>query len=139
MVNPSKLVACAATAAVAACGDFGLDSFAQGPFTTTPVAEFNEPWAMAFLPDGRLLVTERRGAQKLYSFETKQTGDVAGVPAVEYAGQGGLGDVVLHPNFASNNLVYLSYAEPGPRGMAGAAVARARLALSASGGGALED
>ncbi len=139
MVKPSKLVVCAATAALAACGDFGPDSFAQGPFTTTPVAEFNEPWAMAFLPDGRLLVTEKRGALKLYSFETEQTGDVAGVPAVVYAGQGGLGDVVLHPNFASNTLVYLSYAEPGPRGMAGAAVARARLALSASGGGALED
>ena len=54
---------------------------------------------MAFLPDGRLLVTERRGALKLYSIETKQTGDVTGVPAVEYAGQGGLGDVVLHPEF----------------------------------------
>jgi glucose/arabinose dehydrogenase len=51
------------------------------------------------------------------------------VPAVEYGGQGGFGDVVLHPEFASNNVVYLSYAEPGQRGAAGAAVARARLAL----------
>jgi aldose sugar dehydrogenase len=137
MINRSKLAACAAAAALAACGDFG-HSFAQGPFTTTPVAEFNEPWAMAFLPDGRLLVTEKRGALKLYSFETKQSGEVTGVPAVEYAGQGGFGDVVLHPNFAANGLVYLSYAEPGERGTAGAAVARARLALNAAGGGALE-
>ena len=138
MLKQLKLVACAGAAALAACGDFGHDSFAQSPFTTTPVAEFNEPWAMAFLPDGRLLVTEKRGALKLYTFSSKQTGDVSGVPAVEYGGQGGLGDVVLHPDFAANNFVYLSYAEPGERGQAGAAVARARLAFN-GGGGALED
>jgi len=138
MLKQSKLLACAAAATLAACGDFGHDSFAQSPFTTTPVAEFNEPWAMAFLPDGRLLVTEKRGALKLYSFETKKSGEVTGVPAVEYAGQGGFGDVVLHPSFAANGLVYLSYAEAGERNTAGAAVVRARLALNAAGGGALE-
>jgi glucose/arabinose dehydrogenase len=74
-----------------------------------------------------LLVTERRGALKLYSLESGQSLDVTGVPAVEYAGQGGLGDVVLHPDFASNGLVYLSYAESGERAAAGAAVARAKL------------
>ena len=137
MLKQAKLAACAAAAALAACGDF--DSFAQNAFTTTPVAEFNEPWAMAFLPDGRLLVTERRGALKLYSFETKQSADVAGVPGVEYSGQGGFGDVVLHPEFAMNGLVYLSYAEAGERSMAGAAVARARLSLNAVGGGTLEN
>jgi glucose/arabinose dehydrogenase len=139
MRKQSKLMACAAAAVLAACGNFGAGPFAQSPFTTTPVAEFNEPWAMAFLPDGRLLVTEKRGALKLYSFETQQTGVVTGVPAVEDGGQGGLGDVVLHPNFAANGLVYLSYAEAGERGTAGAAVARARLALSSTGGGALEN
>ena len=82
---------------------------------------------MAFLPDGRLLVTEKRGALKLYSIGAAQSVDVTGVPAVEYAGQGGLGDVALHPDFASNGLVYLSYAESGERGTAGAAVARAKL------------
>jgi glucose/arabinose dehydrogenase len=138
MRKHAKLAACAAAAAVAACGDFG-GSFAQSPFTTTPVAEFNEPWAMAFLPDGRLLVTEKRGALKLYSIATKQTGEVTGVPAVEYAGQGGLGDVVLHPRFGTNGYVYLSYAEAGERSLAGAAVARARLVLDAANGGRLED
>jgi glucose/arabinose dehydrogenase len=123
-------------AVVAACADDV--SFAQAPFTTTPVAEFNEPWAMAFLPDGRLLVTEKRGALKLYSIEAERAGDITGVPSVEYGGQGGLGDVVLHPGFASNGFVYLSYAESGDRGLAGAAVARARLHLSDA-GGALED
>src|SRR5690606_22018372 len=87
--------------------------------------------AMAFLPDGRLLVTEKRGALKLYSLDSGQTVDVAGVPAVEYGGQGGFGDVVLHPEFATNGLVYVSYAESGQRGTAGAAVARARLVESA--------
>ncbi|HUQ53678.1 MAG TPA: PQQ-dependent sugar dehydrogenase [Gammaproteobacteria bacterium] len=133
MAKRVTLLTCAIAAAFAACGDFG-GSFAQSPFTTTPVAEFNEPWAMAFLPDGRLLVTEKRGALKLHSLETKRTGDVAGVPAVAYAGQGGLGDIVLHPNFTTNGLVYLSYAEAGERALAGAAVARARLVLDKSTG-----
>ncbi|HJR71737.1 MAG TPA: PQQ-dependent sugar dehydrogenase [Gammaproteobacteria bacterium] len=124
-------------AAVGAC-DLLSPSLAQNAaFTTTAVAEFNEPWAMAFLPDGRLLVTEKRGALKLLTIDSGQVGDVTGVPAVEYQGQGGFGDVVLHPNFAANGLVYLSYAEAGERGTAGAAVARAKLTL-ASTGGALE-
>ena len=85
---------------------------------------------MAFLPDGRLLVTEKRGALKLYDLRRRAR------PATSRAcrpsstrGQGGFGDVVLHPDFAANGLVYLSYAESGERGTAGAAVARARLAL----------
>jgi glucose/arabinose dehydrogenase len=125
--------------AVAACGG-GSDSYAQNqPFTSTKIAEFNEPWAMAFLPDGRLLVTEKRGALKLYSIEAGTTGEVTGVPNVAYGGQGGFGDVVLHPDFATNGLVYVSYAESSPRGPAGAAVARARLVPNDSGGGALEN
>jgi len=123
--------------AVAACSDDA--SYAQPPFVTTPVAEFNEPWAMAFLPDGRLLVTEKRGALKLYSIERDAAGDVTGVPEVVYGGQGGFGDVALHPGFAANGLVYLSYAEAGERGTAGAAVARARLVPNDAGGGALEN
>jgi glucose/arabinose dehydrogenase len=128
--------------AVAACTDGSNSSFAQTlPFTTTTVAELDEPWAMAFLPDGRLLVTEKRGALKLIDIArgaAPSIGDISGVPAVEYGGQGGFGDVVLHPDFASNGLVYVSYAEKGERGTAGAAVARAKLALSPGGGGALE-
>ena len=55
--------------------------------------------------------------------------DVAGVPAVDYGGQGGLGDVVLHPDFANNRLVYLSFAEAGDGGTRGAAVGRGRLVI----------
>jgi glucose/arabinose dehydrogenase len=128
MNNRWKLAALAAL--LVGC-DVANDVTAQSAFTVTPVATFREPWAMAFLPDGRLLVTEKRGALKLHSLDGGQTVDVAGVPAVEYGGQGGFGDVVLHPEFATNGLVYISYAESGQRGTAGAAVARARLVESA--------
>jgi glucose/arabinose dehydrogenase len=103
------------------------------PFTVTEVANFDVPWAMAFLPDGRLLVTEQRGALKVYTPGGASVA-IGGVPAVSYGGQGGLGDVVLHPDFASNGLVYLSYAEAGDGETRGAAVARARLALTGNGG-----
>jgi glucose/arabinose dehydrogenase len=122
----------AAAAALVACGDLDNSLTAQDAssvFTVSAVTTFREPWAMAFLPDDRLLVTEKRGALKLHSLATGQSVDVGGVPAVEYGGQGGLGDVVLHPGFAANGLVYLSYAERGERGAAGAAVARARLVV----------
>jgi aldose sugar dehydrogenase len=121
----------AVAAALFACSEGDNSLTAQNAFTVSPVATFREPWAMAFLPDGRLLVSEKRGALKLYAIDTGQTVDVTGVPAVEYAGQGGFGDVVLHPEFATNGLVYVSYAESGERGTAGAAVARARLVLDA--------
>lgn len=111
---------------------------AAKPFETTAVATFDEPWAMAFLPDGRALVTQKKGALKLLAVGGK-VGDVRGVPKVAYGGQGGLGDVALHPRFADNQLVYLSYAEEGEGGARGAAVARAKLALDAQGGGVLSD
>lgn len=103
------------------------------PFTVTPVAKFSEPWAMTFLPDGRLLVTEKKGVLKLHTIGQK-TITIRGVPKVDYEGQGGLGDIVLHPDFATNRLVYLSYAEPGPNSTIGAAVARAKLIVHDNGG-----
>lgn len=120
----------------AACSDDAV--LAQhDAFVAKEVAAFDEPWAMTFLPDGRLLVTEKRGRLKLWAPDGTIR-DIAGVPRVAYGGQGGLGDVVLHPGFGENGLVYLSYAEPGESGTSGAAVARARLVLDES-GGALED
>ncbi|TQM16987.1 glucose/arabinose dehydrogenase [Pseudoxanthomonas sp. 3HH-4] len=105
------------------------------PFTSTPVGTFNEPWAMTFLPDGRLLVTEKSGKLRLANVATGQVGEIIGVPTVAYGGQGGFGDVLPHPRFADNRLVYLSYAEAGSGGTRGAAVARATLVLDASGNG----
>jgi glucose/arabinose dehydrogenase len=96
------------------------------PFDVAVVADFEEPWAMAFIPgSNQALITEKKGKLKLWE-EDAATVDIAGVPAVAYGGQGGLGDVILHPDFANNKYVYLSYAEAGEGGF-GAAVARGTL------------
>jgi len=92
------------------------------------------PWGLAFLPDGRMLVTERPGRLRLVSKDGRVSAPLTGQPAVQARGQGGLLDVALDPRFGENRLVYLSYAEPGDAGTAGTAVARGRL-----GEGGLED
>jgi len=109
---------------------------AAAPFAISEIATFDEPWAMSFLPDGRLLVTQKKGALKLLT-PGGTIGDIRGVPAVAYGGQGGLGDVVPHPDFADNGWIYLSYAEQGEGGTRGAAIARARLDFDPQGGGSL--
>jgi glucose/arabinose dehydrogenase len=108
------------------------------PFVVTAMARFNEPWAMAFLPDRRLLVTEKSGRLRLFNPATGAVGEVTGVPPVAYGGQGGLGDVVVHRGFANNGWVYLSYAEAGANDTRGAAVLRARLVFSGTGGSLVE-
>jgi glucose/arabinose dehydrogenase len=85
------------------------------------------PWSLAFLPDGRILVTERPGRLRLVTGDGKVSEPIAGVPAVYAVGQGGLLDVVLDPDFAENSTIYLSYAEPGDGDTNGTAVARAKL------------
>jgi aldose sugar dehydrogenase len=101
--------------------------------TRTAVATFANPWAMVFLPDGRLLVTERGGALRVVGAAGDVSAPITGVPAVVFAGQGGLLDVALDPAFASNSRIYLSYAEAGDGG-AGLAVLRGTLSLGGSGG-----
>ncbi len=87
----------------------------------------SHPWSLAFLPDGRMLVTERTGQLRVISKDFKLSAQpVAGVPAVAAFGQGGLMDVVLHPKFAENNLVYLTYVA-GDRNGVGTEVARGTL------------
>jgi len=105
-----------------------IESSSGATVAVEPVAEFDEPWAMTFLPDGSMLVTEKAGTLMHVSADGSEKTPVAGVPAVAYGGQGGLGDIVLHPDFAENNVVYLSFAEEGEGGQ-GAAIARARLAM----------
>lgn len=109
------------------------------PFAVTEVAKFNEPWAMAILPDGRMLVTEKSGHLQLFDPTSKHRVEIGRVPQVAYGGQGGFGDVVLHPQFAQNGWVYFSYAEANTRKQRGAVVARAKLALDAAGGGKLAE
>ena len=84
------------------------------------------PWGLAFLPDGRLLVTERPGRLRLVAPDGRLSDPLAGVPAVAAGGQGGLLDVALGPGFARDRLVYLSFSEPGTGGQS-TAVARGRL------------
>ena len=115
--------------ALAATLALGAQSQASNEFRVEVMADLHEPWAMAFLPDGRLLVTEKKGSIQLLSSTGEGLGQVSGVPDVDYGGQGGLGDIALHPDFASNNLVYLSYAESGTGDTRGAAVARGVLNL----------
>jgi glucose/arabinose dehydrogenase len=86
-----------------------------------------QPWGLEPLPDGRFLVTERPGRLRLVSATGQLSAPLAGVPPVYAQGQGGLLDVALDPAFASNNIIYLSYAEPGANGSAGTAVLRAHL------------
>jgi aldose sugar dehydrogenase len=102
-------------------------------FTETIVGQFDVPWALEFLPDDRLMVSEVKGSIKIINPDGSM-GEVSGLPGVAYGGQGGLGDIVLHPNFSNNNLIYLSYAEPGNDETSGAAVARAQLVLTEDGG-----
>lgn len=112
---------------------------AEFPFEMETVASFDEPWALAFLPDGRLLVTEKKGNLRIVTVHGDVSRPVAGVPDVAYGGQGGLGDVALHPDFAANGMVYLSYAEAGVGDTRGAAVARGRLEFDERGGGSIDD
>jgi glucose/arabinose dehydrogenase len=93
---------------------------------------------MSFLPDGRLLVTEKEGHLYIVTQDGTKSKPLRGVPDVVYGGQGGLGDVVPHPDFASNRFVYTSFVEAGTGGVRGAVVARAKLQLNHD-GGRLED
>ena len=103
----------------------------QQAYKVNNIAEFNEPWAIAPLKDGRLLVTERKGRLYLFDPETKKKTEIKGTPKVAYGGQGGLGDVALHPDFANTPWIYLSYAEQGQGGY-GAVVIRGKLDLKRS-------
>lgn len=108
---------------------------ATKPFKVDPVASFDSPWALAFLPDQRMLVTEKPGKLWLVTAGGAKT-SVSGVPAVQFEGQGGLLFVAIAPNFAQNRHVYLTYSEPGE---GGSGLALARATLDVGGQPALED
>lgn len=115
---------------------FVVTGTAASRLVATEVAEFNQPWAMVFLPDKSILVTQKSGRLfRVLADGTKH--EITGIPRVSYGGQGGLGDVVLSPDFATTKHVLLSYVEAKGR-LAGAVVVRATLTLTDS-GGALSD
>ena len=97
-------------------------------FEVETVAEgLNKPWAIAFLPDGRMLVTEKPGRLRIVTAQGELSEPVTGLPEVDARDQGGLLDVALDPEFAQNNLIYWSYAEPRGNGTNATAVARGKL------------
>lgn len=85
-----------------------------GAVSVEPLARLDNPWGMAYLPGGRLLITEKPGRLRIFS-NGQLSAPIAGVPRVDYKAQGGLLDVAVDPGFARNGLVYLSYAEPAPQ------------------------
>lgn len=128
----AALVASAPAAAQTSYG-YGGGSADQVMTEAGPVAvqalvdgDLDHPWGMAFLPDGRLLVTERPGRLRVLNTDGELSDAVPGTPTVFAQGQGGLLDVALDPDFAENGFVYLSFARPGPGGSAATALGRGR-------------
>lgn len=129
--------------AIAACAD-GSNAQADqpskaagtSPFAVAEVVDFGQPWAMDFLPGSGVkktklaLVTEKSGELWLVDVTNGNRKAVAGAPKAVVAGQGGLGDVVAHPDFAGNRRVYISYVESGEGGTSGAALGYGTLNLS---------
>lgn len=103
-----------------------LPAAAQNYTLTTVAFELNFPWCLAFLPDGEALVTERSGQLRRVGRDGSLSEPIAGVPAVYAHSQGGLFDVLVHPDYVTNQLIYLSYAQGSPAANA-TQVARARL------------
>lgn len=140
MRRPIRALFLAAAAALGAC-DPSPVADAQETATPSPqprstpgvvtvetvATGLEAPWGLAFLPDGRMLVTERPGRLRVIRADGTLSAPLDGVPTVQARGQGGLLDVALDPAFATNQLVYLSFAEPGEGG-AGTSVARGRFA-----------
>ena len=137
MTRLTSLIALAAIITLPACADSNAVEPTEAPFEVTDVAQFDAPWALTFLPDGRLLVTEKGGDLHLFDPQSASIGTITGTPEVVHRGQGGFGDVVLHPDYEDNQLVYLSWVEAGEGGT-GSVVGRAKLALDEQGGGQLE-
>jgi glucose/arabinose dehydrogenase len=117
------VLACDATAQKSAL-DRPLDGVAK---VVVYAKGLDHPWGLAFLPDGRAIVTEKSGSVRLVGKDGALSDPLTGVPKVADDGQGGLLGVALDPRFSSNRLVYLAYSEPGQDGKAGTAVAKGRL------------
>jgi len=126
----ASLCAITATAALAADASGAAQTFpsSAGPIQVETVADgLQHPWGLAFLPDGRMLVTERPGRMRVVTPDGKVSAPVAGMPKVFARGQGGLLDVAVDRGFSQNRIIYFCYAEPSDSG-ARTTLARARLA-----------
>jgi glucose/arabinose dehydrogenase len=131
LAKTALLLMVSATAAALAQPNMGNQQpEASLPFNVAKVATFNLPWRIAFLPDGRMIVTEKVGPVWLVTQAGQKT-PIANVPAVQYGGQGGMLGVYTSPNYARDNFIYLTYSEPGSEaGTSSLALARARLQIN---------
>jgi glucose/arabinose dehydrogenase len=130
LANAVLLLALASTGAYAQVNVGDKKPEASLPFTMTEVATFNLPWRIAFLPDGRMLLTEKVGPVWLVTQQGVKT-PVANAPAVMAQGQGGMLGVFVSPDYATTHYVYLTYSEPGePRVQAESSLALARAKLT---------
>jgi glucose/arabinose dehydrogenase len=127
-VHKFVLATCLTISACSSGADAPAKAAVVGNLKVTTVADgLDQPWGMAFLPDGRLLVTEKPGRLRLVAGTGRKSEPLVGVPKVFAGGQAGLLDVALDPEFASNRYVYLSYSEPREEGKSATAVGRGQL------------
>ena len=124
---PSALFAAAVLLAAVPASGRTLDTEKGRIDVAVLTDKLNQPWGLDFLPDGRMIVTEKPGRIRIVTRDGKLSMPITGIPRVRDAGQGGLLDITLHPDFDDNRLVYISYTEPGPDGSNTTAVARGRL------------
>ena len=129
LASAAVLMAFAATGAYAQVNIGTQAPEATTPFNMTQVASFNLPWRIAFLPDGRMLITEKVGPVYVVTQKGEKTA-LKNVPAVLSKGQGGMLGVFLSPHYAADHFVYLTYGEPGPPDGSSLALARAKLNLA---------
>src|SRR5205814_1684652 len=127
LTNAVFLIALLSSAAYAQTNAGEQKSDPGLPFTVTRVASFDLPWRIAFLPDGRMLITEKVGRVDLVTPQGAKT-EVEGVPPAYYQGQDGMLGVFLSPHYATDHNVYLTYVEPGTYG-GGLALGRGQLVL----------
>jgi aldose sugar dehydrogenase len=113
-------------------GPWIFDTAEQHKIRVSVVASgLSHPWSIAFLPDGAMLVTERDGRLRIIRDDVLDPQSISGVPAVRTDGNGGLMDVVIHPDFSQNSLVYLTYTKPMENGWGAPALAVGRLEAEA--------
>lgn len=135
LLIPLLVVTSFATAQTKSMSQVDIQGSDGTNLTGAVLATFDQPWAMTFLPDGHSLVTEKTGVMWLLDENQQKLSEVSNVPDVTPRGQGGLGDVIIHPDFASNGQIYVSYIERDANDDAysGAVIERATLSVSDSG------
>ncbi len=139
-IGLAMLAAMASMALPAQAEQTQAPALPKTPITVTEVATgLAHPWGLQFLPDGRMLVSERVGRLRIVSGDGTISEPISGVPKVLVSGQGGLLDVRLAPDYPTSGEIFLSYAESREGFKNGTTVARAKLELSDSGSGALND